>query len=241
MEGQPSKAGLWARLRGDFVAGLAILMPAVISVGVLAWLFGNVSGITENLLFFLPANWTHSMLGNGELGPMYWYWSWVSLLLTAILLCLIGHYGRYYMGRKTIQVADQVLMRVPLLNKIYGTVKQVNESFSTNKSSFQQVVLVSFPHPRSRSVGFVTGEQTGLGREKWMSVFIPTTPNPTSGFLVLVPESEVVKLDISVADGIKFVVSLGVISPGGTGHSISVIDGRPVLQPAMPAGPPALP
>ena len=118
---------------------------------------------------------------------------------------------------------DHGMMQVPLLNKIYGTVKQVNESFSSNKSSFKQVVLVTFPHARSRSLAFVTGEQKSLGPEKLISVFIPTTPNPTSGFLLLVPESELIKLDISVADGIKFIISLGAISPGLRRASISLL------------------
>ena len=139
--------------------------------------------------------------------------AWFALAWAIFLVCLVGRYGRNYLGRKTIQWADRAIMRVPLLNKIYATVKQVNESFSSNKSSFKQVVVVAFPSPRSRSIGFVTGDQHGLGGEKLLSVFIPTTPNPTSGFLVLVPESDVLKLDMTVADGIKFIISLGAISP----------------------------
>jgi uncharacterized membrane protein len=110
-----------------------------------------------------------------------------------------------------------------LLNKIYGTVKQVNESFSSNKSAFQQVVLVPFPHPGSRAIGFVTGEQKNLGAEKLISVFVPTTPNPTSGFLLLLPESALVKVDMTVADGIKFVISLGAIAPGQPAHALSAL------------------
>jgi uncharacterized membrane protein len=112
---------------------------------------------------------------------------------------------------------DTALLRIPLLNKIYGTIKQVNESFSSNKTSFKQVVLISFPHKDSRSIGFVTGEQRGLENQKWISVFIPTTPNPTSGFLVLVRETEITKLDMTVADGIKLIISLGAISPDAPG------------------------
>jgi uncharacterized membrane protein len=123
------------------------------------------------------------------------------------------------LGRKTIEWLDHAIMRVPLMNKIYGTIKQVNESFTSNKSAFKQVVLVTFPHARSRSVGFVTDEALDCGGEKLVSVFIPTTPNPTSGFLVLVPESEITKLDMSVADGIKFIISLGAISPDYTDHA----------------------
>jgi uncharacterized membrane protein len=118
------------------------------------------------------------------------------------------------------------------MNKIYGTVKQVNESFSSNKSSFKQVVLVAFPHERSRAVGFVTGEQPGLGEERLVSVFIPTTPNPTSGFLILVPEKEITKLDMSVADGIKFIISLGAISPELGSHHLAVSRPAGALGPA---------
>jgi uncharacterized membrane protein len=189
------------------------------------WLFQNVSNVTDKLLFFLPKSWIRQKLPGGGLGDIQWYWSWIALLWAFFLVCLVGRYGRNYLGKQAIEWLDGAIMRVPLMNKIYGTIKQVNESFSSNKSSFKQVVLVNFPHGRSRAVGFVTGEQTGLGGEKLVSVFIPTTPNPTSGFLVLVPESEIVKLDMSVADGIKYIISLGAISPdhaGLGGHRLSV-------------------
>jgi uncharacterized membrane protein len=201
------------RWRDNFFAGLAIVMPAVISIAVVVWIFQNVSNVTDKMLFFLPRSWIYPELPDGSFGDIHWYWSWIALFLTVLLVCLIGRFGRNYLGRKTIECLDTAIMRVPLMNKIYGTIKQVNASFTSNKSSFKQVVLVTFPHGRSRAVGFVTGEQPGLGGEKLISVFIPTTPNPTSGFLVLVPESETVKLAMSVADGIKFIISLGAISP----------------------------
>jgi uncharacterized membrane protein len=208
------------RLRADFFAGLALVLPGVVSIAIVIWLFRNVAGLTANLLLPLPDTWTHPRLANGQVGEIYWYWNCVSLLVTIGLICLVGRYGRYYLGRKTLEWMDRFLMSLPLVNKIYGTVKQVNESFSSNKSSFKQVVLVTFPHARSRTIGFVTGEQKGLDAENLISVFVPTTPNPTSGFLLLVPESEIIKLDISVADGIKFLISLGAISPDYAGHTI---------------------
>jgi uncharacterized membrane protein len=214
---------LVVRWRANFFTGLAIVLPAVISIGLILWIFAFISDKTDTLLLFLPPSWTHAKLPNGEWGGLYWYWSWFALLLTIFLICLVGRYARNYIGRKAIEWMDHAMMRVPLMNKIYGTVKQVNESFHSNKSSFKQVVLVTYPHARSRSLAFVTGEQQGLGPEKLISVFIPTTPNPTSGFLLLVPESEIIKLDISVADGIKFIISLGAISPDYAGHSISAL------------------
>ena len=147
---------------------------------------------------------------------MYWYWSLAALALAVLLISLVGRLTRYYIGLKMVELLDLGLRRVPLFNKIYLTIKQVNEAFTSNRSSFKQVVLIDFPRVGQKAVGFVTGEQDGAfqkGPEKTVSVFVPTTPNPTSGFLVLVPESEVTKLDMSVAEGIKFIVSLGAIPP----------------------------
>src|SRR5580704_14969518 len=89
------------RWRANFFAGLAIVLPAAISVMVVLWLFQNVSNITDKLLFFLPVSLTHVKYPSGELGEMYWYWSWFALLLTVVLICIAGRYGRNYIGRKT--------------------------------------------------------------------------------------------------------------------------------------------
>jgi uncharacterized membrane protein len=213
--------------RANFFAGLAIILPAAISVVLVVWLFNWISHYTNKLLFFLPISWTQARKPDGDFGEVYWYWSWVTLILTLCLICLVGRYGRNYFGRKMIEWVDGAMMQIPLLNKIYGTIKQVNESFQNNKSSFKHVVLVPFPHPHSHSLGFATGEQKGTGAEKLISVFIPTTPNPTSGFLLLIPEKDVVKLDISVADGIKFIISLGAISPDPAGHTITLLPPDP--------------
>jgi uncharacterized membrane protein len=228
-----SENNFFKQARGNFFAGLALVLPGVISVAVLVWIFRNVSNLTDTLLFFLPARVTHQSLSNGQLGPIQWYWSLIALLIAVLLVCLVGRYGRNYFGRKAIEWIDGAIMRVPLMNKIYSTVKQVNSSFSSNKSAFKQVVLVTFPHTKSRAVGFVTGEQKGLGPENLISVFIPTTPNPTSGFLVLVPESEIIKLEMSVADGIKFTISLGALMPESPGHTPLALEDRqahPILK-----------
>ena len=213
--------------RANFVTGLAVVLPAVLSVAVLVWLFGVVSNITDTVLIFLPDSWTRK---EGGAGALYWHWKLVALVLTVILVSLVGRLARYYVGKQLIEWVDAALLRVPLLNKIYSTIKQVNEAFSTNKkSSFRQVVLVEFPRSGQYAVGFVTGEQTqevqAKAKGKVVSVFIPTTPNPTSGFLILAPEESLTKLNMSVADGIKFIVSLGSLSPEGT------------VMPAIPALP----
>ena len=206
---------LFARWQANFWAGLAIVLPAVISVAVLVWLFGTVANITDTLLIFLPRPWTHHDLGNG---PMHWYWSLVALILAVFLIGFVGLLARNYLGKQVIRWVDSALLRVPLLNKIYSATKQVNDAFSsTNKTAFRTVVLVEFPRPGVYSIGFITSEQhpevQAKTNEKVVCVFVPTTPNPTGGFLLLVPEEKVTKLEMSVTDGIKYVISLGSILP----------------------------
>jgi len=209
---------LFARWRSSFLTGLAVTLPALLTLAAVKWLIGTISSVTDVLLFFLPKSLTHEGLvyANDGKGPMHWYWSLVALLLAVMLISAIGVLARYYIGKKIIDWTDRVLMRVPFLNKIYGAIKQVNEAFAGNKHSFKTVVLVEFPGPGNYSVGFITNEQQGevqeMAGKKLVSVFIPTTPNPTSGFLILVPEEKLVKLKMSVADAIKYIVSLGSIS-----------------------------
>jgi uncharacterized membrane protein len=210
------KKSIFARWQANFWAGLAIVLPAVISLAVLQWLFGTVANITDTLLIFLPTRLTHHDNGNG---PMYWYWSLVALVLAIFLIGTVGLLARNYFGRKIIEWVDSALLRIPLLNKIYGATKQVNDAFSsTNKTAFRTVVLVEFPHPGMHSIGFITSDQQEAVQaktgQKVVCVFVPATPNPTSGFLLMVPQEKVIKLDMSVPDAIKYVISLGAILPG---------------------------
>ena len=206
----------FARWRANFVTGLVIVLPGVISIAVLVWLFGTISNITDTLLIFIPKNITHR--NNGE-GPMYWYWSLVALLVAVLLISAAGRLARNYFGIKMIEWVERALLHVPFLNKIYSATKQVNDALASgNKNSFKTVVLVQFPREGMYSVGFITSEQNdevqAKTKEKVVGVFVPTTPNPTSGFLILVPETQVIKLEMSVADAIKYIVSLGSISHG---------------------------
>ena len=210
---------IFAGWRASFLAGLAVVLPALLSLAAVKWLFGTITIFTDTLLFFLPKSLTHGdkftpLDGKGD---MIWYWSLVALVLAMVLISLIGVLARYYIGKRLIEWLDLAMLNIPLLNKFYGAVKQMNEAFSGSKSSFKTVVLVEFPRPGSYSVGFITsGTQGELQRQAGkllVSVFIPTTPNPTSGFLVLVPEEKVTKLDMTVSEGIKYIVSLGSIAP----------------------------
>ncbi len=229
----------FARWQANFFAGLAVVMPAVISIALVIWVFGTISNVTDTLLFFLPKRWTHRLGGEGT---VYWYWSLLALVVAIMLVGCIGALARYYFGRKLIQLMDQALSSVPLLNKIYTTVKQVNEAFSSGKkSSFKQVVLLQYPRAGMYSIGFVTSDENPEAEAKLglkvVSVFVPTTPNPTSGFLLVVPQDQVTLLDMSVADGIKYIISLGAIVPT---HAASHLLLRPTDPARTPAAVPAL-
>ncbi|MCX8109348.1 MAG: DUF502 domain-containing protein [Verrucomicrobiae bacterium] len=225
---------LASRWRADFITGLAVVLPAVVTLAIVRWLFGTVSQLTEVLLFFIPRRITHQQNGQGE---MYWYWSLGALVLATVLVIIVGRGTRFYVGKRLIRFVDDLLSKVPLLNKIYGTVKQVNEAFySSKKTAFKQVVLFEYPRRGIYSVAFVTSEEhqeasSKLGR-KMVGVFVPTTPNPTSGFLVVVPEDELIPLEMSVADGIKYVISLGSVTPEYKRRVESALLGRTMSLPS---------
>jgi len=181
---------------------------------VVKWFFGTVSSMTDLLLFFLPKTLTHE---NDGIGPVFWYWSLLAFMLAVVIVTVVGVLTRYYFGKRMIKWADSLMLRVPVLNKIYGTIKQVDEAFTSGKkSSFKTVVLVEYPREGIYSVGFITSEQAEEVEQKTgkkcVCIFIPTTPIPTGGFLIIVPEEKVIKLDMSVADGFKYIISVGAIS-----------------------------
>jgi len=213
---------LLGRSRRNFFTGLAVVLPVIISIGVALWLFNQAVAVSDILLYpfqFILGLELNDIWKDGPGSDLYFGWKVVAILEAVILTGLLGFLTRYYVGKKLVQLMDYVLMNVPLLGKIYGTVKQVNQAFtSEKKSSFKQVVMVEFPRKGLFSVGFVTAEQVKTDEgESIISIFVPTTPNPTTGFLLVLPESKVVKLDMSVADGIKYIVSLGAVPPENAG------------------------
>jgi uncharacterized membrane protein len=134
------------RIQANFFTGLAVVLPAIISIAVVVWLFGTVSNITDKLLFAVPREWKYV---GGVRGDIHWYWSLAALLIAFFIITLIGRSARHFLVKKMIGASETLLLRVPLLNKIYSTVKQVKEAFSGQKTSFQQAVLVEFPRATS--------------------------------------------------------------------------------------------
>jgi uncharacterized membrane protein len=212
------RKSLFARWRASFFTGLLIVLPGVVTLAVVKWFFGTVSSFTDALLFFLPHFLDPKIIFvNGQSGAMFWYWSLLALVVGVVSVSVVGGMTRYYIGKRLIAWADNAMLRVPVLNKIYGTIKQVDEAFTSGKkSSFKTVVLVEYPREGIYSVGFITSERAdeveAKTNQRCVCVFIPTTPIPTGGFLIIVPEEKVIKLDMSVADGFKYIISLGAIA-----------------------------
>lgn len=212
------RKSFFARWRASFFAGLALALPGIVTFAIVKWLFGTISSFTDTLLFFLPYFIDPKRIyQNGTDGAMFWYWSLLAVILAIGLISILGLLARYYFGKRMIEWADNLMLRVPILNKIYGTIKQVDQAFTSGKkTSFKTVVLVEYPSEGIYSVGFLTSERAEeieqKTNKKCVCVFIPTTPIPTGGFLIIVPEEKVIKLDMSVADGLKYIISFGALA-----------------------------
>lgn len=137
----------------------------------------------------------------------------LGIITLVIVVMLIGMLSANYLGTRLVKYGDQLMQKLPFVRGVYTTVKQMMETFSV-KHNFHGVALVEYPRKGCYSVGFMTGEVPGANLKlegKYLTVFVPTTPNPTAGFLLVLPESEVTQLDMSVEQGMKFIISLGLV------------------------------
>ena len=200
------------RFRNAFLSGLLIFLPLGTTIFVLDFLldmfkdpatrFANQMGLASDEFFF----------GLETLLAV------VGLLAGIMALTILGFLSNYVLGKFFISSAEKLLDAVPFLSTVYRSVKQIVETFGKdNRAVFREVVLVEYPRKECWVLGFVTSEgskdiQSILGNET-TNVFVPTTPNPTSGFLLLVPKDEVLKLDMSVGDGMKMLISGGAVTP----------------------------
>jgi uncharacterized membrane protein len=193
----------WKGLRNSFFAGLVVVVPVAGSIVILLGLFNWVTN------FLLPASLRETFI-----------YRVVALAGFVALVTLVGWVTRLVIGRRMIALTESVIASIPLLNKVYAFVKEVsNTIFKGQKTMFQRVVLVPHPRPGMFAVGFVTSEHAEEARAKTNSdllhVFLPASP-PAHGFLLLVPREQVIDLDMSVAEGMKMVLSGGAVVPPHT-------------------------
>jgi uncharacterized membrane protein len=197
------------------VAGLLVWLPVSITVWVLSWALGVLDSVFRSVITgfgaVLPASaqgLITTIKGIPGLG--------VLLLLAALLLT--GVFVANFVGQWWIRQWDLLLSRIPIVKSIYNSVKQVSDTlFSSNGQAFREAVLVQYPRAGCWTIAFVTGQPAGeIGEQlpaDCLSLYVPTTPNPTSGFLLMVPASEVRRLDMSVDEALKYIISMGVVAP----------------------------
>lgn len=200
-----------ARIWNSFITGFAVLMPAVITILIIRFIVVNI-----NLVLFAPMlDAFQPYLSNSYLVMLF-----KVLVIAAIIavVSLIGLAARVITLRKIFSFGERIFFKVPMIGKIYNATKQISRAFlGQGKTIFKKVVLIQYPRKGLWSIGFMTEEMSGeietkIG-EEMVSVFVPTTPNPTSGIYLLVPKKEAVFLDMNVEDGLKLVVSGGAIIP----------------------------
>jgi uncharacterized membrane protein len=193
--------------RRYLIAGVLVWLPILATV----WVLGFIIDLTDNFLLLLPSGWRPLDLLGFRLPGLGIVFALIVLLLTGLAVTNL-------IGRRLVRYWDGLLERIPLVRSIHGGVKGFAESvLSTSGNSFKQVVLIEYPRVGIWSIGFVTAEDLGAaqvpGGEAHVCVFVPTTPNPTSGFIVLATRSQLQPLNISIDAAMKMIVTLGVVMP----------------------------
>jgi uncharacterized membrane protein len=215
---RPGGARFMEKLRNYLLTGLLALGPTAITLWV----------------FFRLLNWVDNLLGRylRFAALDYQRLPGLGLLATLLLLILVGWMASWLGSKQLVRIWDRILTRIPGVGILYGSTKSLGEAFLSGKNSdvFRQVVLIPWPHPRMWRVGFLTGPPSASVREKFDEdvevVFVPHTPNPASGFVHYVPKASVIYLDWPVEDGLKVVISGGVVQPGDRAALPGVPPGR---------------
>jgi uncharacterized membrane protein len=199
-------------LRKWLLAGLLVIVPVAITIAVLRWIIDTL----DQTLLILPEAW-HPDRVFGIHIPGF------GVLLTLAILLIVGATASNFFGRKLVSLGDAIVTRIPVVRSIYSSVKQVSDTlFSESGNAFRTAVLVQWPRPDVWTIAFVTGTPGGdvinyLRGEEFVSVYVPTTPNPTGGYFVMLRKSDCIELKMSVDEALKYVVSMGVVSPRITG------------------------
>ncbi|MYH70239.1 MAG: DUF502 domain-containing protein [Gammaproteobacteria bacterium] len=196
-------------LRKYIIAGLLVWLPLVITVAIIKFVIDLLDG---TILLLPPEYRPEALLGFSIPG--------FGILLAVGILILTGMFAANLLGRRLVQVWETALGKIPLVRNIYNSVKQISTTLLASQSkSFRKVVLVEYPRKDCWCIGFLSNEHVETDRnitdERLQSIYLPTTPNPTSGFNLLIPERDIIELDMSVEDGFKFIISMGVIVPEG--------------------------
>ena len=197
------KRSIFTRIRNYFIAGVVVLIPIGVTIYLtifLVTIFSRILPKEINPNHYLPYN----IPG-------------LEIIISVILITLIGWLSLSFIGRKLLNLFNNILKKIPILRTIYSALGQMTETFTKTNKDKKNVVLVEYPRRGSWAVGFATKENTGeissKTKKNLINVFVPTTPNPTSGFLLMFPKDEVIYLDLTFEEASKFIVSAGTSNP----------------------------
>ena len=203
MSTKKPKKSIFARIRNNFIAGVVVLIP----IGITLYLTLAIVKVSSKILpkEINPNNYLPYNIPG------------IEIIIALILITLIGWLSLSFIGKKLLNIFDNILNKIPILRTIYSAFTQMLETFTKSKASKKNVVLVEYPRKGTWAVGFATNKNTGeiknkIGQEV-VNVFVPTTPNPTSGFLLMFPKEDVIYLDITFEQASKFIVSAGSTDP----------------------------
>ena len=202
-------------MRKYIVAGLLAWLPLAVTV----WLLTTVLGVVDGLFGWLLSA-TQAVMPAGAHGflEMLRHVPGLGLVVVVVALLLTGIFAANFVGQWWLRQGGRMLQRIPIVKSIYSSVKQVSDTlFSSSGNAFREAVLLQYPRQGSWTIAFVTGRPGGEAAEHlhadYLSLYVPTTPNPTSGFFLMVPRADVIELRMSVDEALKYIISMGVVAP----------------------------
>lgn len=211
------------KLGNYLLTGIIIALPLGVTLFVFIFLIRNIGNPVSQILFVPLFSMFDQTFPNSGLGKMLI--DALSTLIVLLFITAIGALSTFFFARMLINISESIINKIPGMGLVYRTVKQIVDTFSKqNKAVFQYVVMLEFPRNGMYAVGFVTSSAKGEIQERTgetvINVFVPTTPNPTSGFLVMVPDNQLTRLDMSVGEAMKLIISGGAVVPPWTKNPI---------------------
>ena len=196
-----------ATFKSVFLTGLLVLVPLAITL----WVLNLVIGTMDQTLLLLPESWRPERMFHMRLPGL-------GAVLTLAFIFVVGLLTQNFIGQKLVEWWNALVRRIPIIGPLYGSIQQVSDTLlSSNGNAFRKALLIEYPRKGSWTIAFLTGIPGGDVvnhlKEDHVSVYVPTTPNPTSGFFLMVPKSEVIELDMTVDAALKYIVSMGVVAP----------------------------
>lgn len=202
-------------IRNRMISGVFVIVPFAVTVVIIIWLFNILAKLIQPIV-----GWALTFLKQihliREIPQIYVEYavSLATILLLLFLIYLLGVIVKFVAGRRLLALGETILMKIPLVRTIYSAAKQVTTALTVqDNTSFKSVVLVEFPRIGCYSIGFLTGTILDVKGDKLIKVFVPTTPNPTTGFFMLLPSDQARRLDMNIEDAFKMIISGGIVSP----------------------------